>query len=173
MTLSAKWTTVTFFALTALGGGSFLFGGCTVTSGPVTNDEGGIGNPPVDGGGGTDTSTVDTGTPSACDGNMQVGKFTPPACQAALETSCCDELKACFNAVVDKTDAAAPQGDCNAFFACLADCEKPLGDGAAPTPADVQECQTTLCDANSPQNIRDAYDAITTCGTQKANTVCQ
>ena len=172
MSLNAKWTTFTFMALTAVGGASFLFGGCSVTSGKVDNTEGGVGNPPPPtpppGDGGSDAPTV-----SACDGNLQTGKFTPPACQAALEADCCTELKACFNATIDKSDAAAPQADCNAFFACLADCEKALPDGGTPTQAEIQQCQTTICDEASPKNVRDAYDAITTCGTAKANGVCQ
>ena len=43
MTLSAKWTAVSFFTLTALAAGSFAFAGCTVTSGSPTDTEGGTG----------------------------------------------------------------------------------------------------------------------------------
>src|SRR4051812_18154228 len=99
MTLSAKWTAVSFFALTALAAGSFAFAGCTVTSGNPTDPEGGVGNPPnPDSGAGADTSTGDSAVAATCEGNKQTsGDFVNAQCQAALNAECCAELKGCFN----------------------------------------------------------------------------
>lgn len=157
MTLSAKWTAVTFSALTALGAGSFAFAGCTITEGDPDRSEGGIGNnPPVDGGGGTDTSTP----AKLCPGNTkQTLKYSPAACQAALEEECCAELTACFT-----TPTAAAASDCNVFVACIDNCEKPTTDGgAAPTVAERNKCVQDFCVPNATAEIATAYDKIIDC----------
>ena len=160
MTLSAKWTTVSFFALTALGAGSFMFAGCTVTSGDPDKSEAGTGNPPVDGGGGTDTST----TPAACADNTQKTKFLPVACQAALEQECCTELKDCFNAT-----GVTSTNDCNVFASCVDDC-RAAKDGGTPTEAEANKCITDFCVANSPAAIVTAYNKIVDCQELPAHT---
>lgn len=164
MTLSAKWTAVTFSALTALGAGSFAFAGCTVTSGDPDNTEAGTGNnPPVDGGGGTDTSVV---TPVACTGNTkQTTKFAPAACQAALDEECCAELTACFT-----TPTVAATQDCNVFVSCVDDCNKPV-DGGAPTEAEVDKCIADFCLSNSPTEIAEAYNKIIDCKEAKPKSI--
>ena len=169
MKLSAKWTTLSFFAVTALGAGSLLFGGCTVTSGKVDNIEGGPGNPPVDGGGGTDTSTGDSGS-ATCEGDTKrTVKLHSDACQNALNANCCTELIACFG------QAVAADKDCNVYTSCIDNCKKPLGDGAAPTDAEFQKCANELCVANSPKSVVDAYNAILDCATAHpaSMTACQ
>jgi hypothetical protein len=172
MSLSAKWTAVSLFALTALAAGT-LAAGCTVTSGTPSNIEGGTGNnPPTDGGGGTDTSTADTSTANACPAiaTKQTVKFKPPACQAAAENECCAEMTACFDqAGVD------PLQDCNVYTACLDNCAKPLADGGTPTTAEIAQCQADDCDSNSPKSVQDAHEAMITCLTAKPGTsvACQ
>jgi hypothetical protein len=168
MTLSAKWTAVSFFALTALAAGSFAFAGCTVTSGSPSNIEGGPGTTPD-----SSTTAADSGTGTdaaapKCEGNMQgSGDFVSPACQAALVADCCTELKGCFNIVVDQ-DAGGPTDNCDKFVACVDDARK------QPTPADQKAAQK-LCDLAAPTNIQTAYDAIVACATNHpaANTACQ
>src|SRR4051812_13252550 len=118
MTLSAKWTAVSFFALTALGGATLVFGGCTVTSGKVDDIEGGSGNnttPDKDSGTPTDSSTH-----SACPGNTkQPVILINESCQSALETACCAELTTCFNIVNDQDAAAGGTDDCNKYSQCI------------------------------------------------------
>ena len=169
MSLNAKWTTVTFMALTAVGAGSFLFGGCSVTNGPVTDFEGGTGNPPPpppsDGGG--DTSIGDSAT-NACPGNTkQTAPLVNATCQKAMETDCCAELTGCFG-----LDVPALQ-DCNVFSSCISQCKDPLADGGKPTTAEIAQCETDICNANSPKSVQDAYDTMITCATSKAGTACQ
>lgn len=169
MTLSAKWTAVSFFALTALAAGSFAFAGCTVTSGNPTDTEGGTGNPQVDSGTGTDSSTgTDSAVAATCEGNKQgSGDFVNAACQAALNADCCAELKACFNQVIDP-DAGGATDNCDTFVKCSDLCRK------EPDPTKQQQCQTE-CDLGAPKSIQDAYDAITACATAHpaANAACQ
>jgi hypothetical protein len=176
MSLSAKWTAVTLFALTALGAGS-LAAGCTVTSGDPDNSEGGTGNnPPTEASTPADTSTGDGGGPNKCPGNTQQKiVLTSAACQAAMEAECCAEITACFGATIDTTDAAAPQADCNIFAECIADCTK-KPDGTPETDQQaIAKCQADLCDSSSPTNVQTAYDAMIKCQTDKqaTNDACQ
>jgi hypothetical protein len=168
MTMSAKWTAVSFFAVTALAAGSFAFAGCTVTSGNPDNVDGGNGNnPPTDSG----TTTTDGGTDSAvvastCEGNKQTsGDFVNATCQAKLNTECCAELKGCFNLVVD-ADAGGATDDCNTFAKCVDLAQKQTSQ------ADKEAAQAE-CDLGAPQAVKDAYDAIVACATNKANAECQ
>lgn len=157
MSLSAKWTAVTFSALTALGAGSFAFAGCTVTSGDPDNVEAGGGNnPPVDG-----------GAANKCPGNTakQTTKFAPSACQAALEEECCAELTACFT-----TPTVAATQDCNVFVSCVDDCDKPV-DGGAPTETERNKCISDFCLSNSPPAIAEAYNKIIDCKEAKPKSI--
>jgi hypothetical protein len=166
MTLSAKWTAVSFFALTAVATGSFAFAGCSVTSGSPTDTEGGTGNPVVDSGT-KDSSTGDSAT-ATCEGNKQTsGDFVNAACQAALNAECCTELKGCFNLVVDQ-DAGGATDDCNTYTKCVDLCR------AETDPTKAADCQKE-CDLGAPQAVQDAYDAITKCATDHptANAACQ
>jgi hypothetical protein len=176
MTLSAKWTAVSFFALTALGGASLAFAGCTVTSSPNTGDAGpgsssgtsGSSGDPVDSGG-------DTSTPVVCEGNKQVGRpIVSAACQAKLNAVCCTELKTCFDIVPAADDAGAGgTDDCNKFSDCIDACTR-KADGTPETDqTKVDACQNQDCVAATTKPVVDAYDAITACATAKANDVCQ
>lgn len=170
MSLNAKWTAVSFLTLSALAAGSFAFAGCTVTSSSPNDSEGGTGNPPVttgDSSTGTDSSTTDAST-ATCEGNKQTsGDFVNAQCQAALNAECCTELKGCFNIVVDQ-DAGGATDDCNTFAKCVDLCR------AEQDPQKAQDCQNE-CDLGAPQNVKDAYDAITTCATNHptSNAACQ
>lgn len=163
MTLSAKWSAVSFLAFTALGAASVAFAGCSVTSGTVNDKEGGtIISPGSDSG--TDSATV-----NACPGNTkQTFIIQSKECQAAAEVECCTQLKNCFNIDPATTDGGtADDLDCNGFFDCTDKCNK----GAD---ADKVACQN-LCNLGTPDSIEDAYDAILACvtaGTQ-TNKVCQ
>jgi hypothetical protein len=137
-----------------------MFAGCTVTSGTVNDSEGGT----------VTTPTPDSGTDSAanaaasCPGNTkQKANFISAACQAALDTSCCAELTACFDIVPVAGDAGGPTDDCNTFSSCIAACK---------SQPDVATCENE-CNLAAPQDVQNAYDAITACATAKANTACQ
>ena len=154
MTLSAKWTAVSFFALTALAAGSFAFAGCTATTGNPTDTEGGVGNPPVDSGTKVDSSTA----AGKCEGNKQgSGDFVNAECQAILNVSCCAELKGCFNLVIDK-DAGGATDDCDTYVKCV-DLAR-----TQPTQAEKEAAQKE-CDLSAPQSVQNAYDAIVKCAT--------
>ena len=166
MTLSAKWTAVSFFTLTALAAGSFAFAGCTVTSGNPTDTEGGVGNPPnppVDSGTRTDGATAAT-----CEGNKQAsGDFVNAQCQALLNANCCAELKGCFNLQIEQ-DAGGATDNCDTFTNCSDICRRETDT------VKQQQCQTE-CNASAPQNVQDAYDAIVACATKApgGTDVCQ
>jgi hypothetical protein len=167
MTLSAKWTAVSFFAMTALAAGSFAFAGCTVTSGTPSNIEGGTGTPTGDSGT-AETSTGDSSTPATCEGNKQAsGDFKSAACQAALNVDCCTELKGCFNLVID-ADAGGATDNCDTYVKCVDLAQK------QPTQADKEAAQKE-CDLGAPKSVQDAYDAIVACATNHpaTNTACQ
>lgn len=161
MTLSAKWTAVSFFAITALAAGSFAFAGCTVTSGNPNDIEGGTGiTPPVDSG----TTPVDSSVPATCSPNAQTGDFVSAKCQAKLNSVCCAELKGCFNLVVQADGGASD--DCNTYSKCV-DLAKTQA-----TQADKEAAQAE-CDLGAPKEVQNAYGLIEDCATQKANDDCQ
>jgi hypothetical protein len=175
MTLSAKWTAVSFFALTALAAGTFAFAGCTVTSGNPTDTEGGAGNQPnPDSGVGTDGSTG-----VVCEGNKQTGRpLFSPACQAKLNAVCCTELKTCFDIVLSPVDGGLVDGgvvgtdNCDKYSDCIDVCTR-KADGTPETDtAKIAACDLD-CDQGTQQPVIDAYDAIVKCATDKANTECQ
>ena len=160
MTLSAKWTAVSFFTLTALAAGSFAFAGCTVTSGNPNDIEGGTGTPPAP----PPPPPVDGGTdaPAAtCAPNAQMGDFVNATCQAKLNAVCCDELKGCFNLVITADGGATD--DCNTYSRCV-DLAK-----AQPTDPEKQAAQAE-CDLGAPGEVQDAYGKIEDCATAKAGT---
>jgi hypothetical protein len=168
MTLSAKWTVVSFFALTSIAAGSVAFAGCTVTSGNPVDTDSGI--PPV-----TDPDSGADGATAACPGNTkQTSTFINATCQAKLDSVCCAELTTCFNLTPMGTDDAGttPQ-DCNGYTSCIDICTK-MADGVTPEPdpMKISLCDDD-CDSLSTQNVIDAYQAIADCATAKASTECQ
>jgi hypothetical protein len=167
MTMSAKWTAVSFFALTALAAGSVAFAGCTVTSGDPDDIEGGTGNnnPGTDAAT-SETSTGDSSTAAVCEGNKQTsGDFVNATCQAKLNSVCCAELKGCFNLVVE-ADAGGATDDCNKYAACV--------DFARSQPTQQEQIDAQAeCDLSAPKSVQDAYGAIEQCATDKANAECQ
>jgi hypothetical protein len=173
MTLSAKWTVVSFFALTSVAAGSFAFAGCTVTSGnPVDTDSGfPITTPTPEAG---DTDAAD-GAAAACPGNtQQKSVFINATCQAKLDSVCCTELTTCFNLTpVGMDDAGTTPQDCNGYTNCIDICTK-KADGVTPEtdPMKVSLCDDD-CDSLSSQNVIDAYKAIADCATAKASGECQ
>jgi len=174
MTLSAKWTAVSLFALTSLAAGSLAFAGCTVTSGTPTNGEGGtpITNPTPDG----DSGTAADAAPAAnvCEGNKQTsGDFFNAACQNKLNAVCCTQLKTCFD-IVPVADDAGARGmqDCNAYSKCIDTCTKKTDGTPETDQTKISACDDD-CDALSPQDVVDAYKAIVDCATANASDVCQ
>jgi hypothetical protein len=171
MTLSAKWTVVSFFALTSVAAGSVAFAGCTVTSGnPVDSDSGTpVKNPnPTPG---TDSGTGDSAVATTtCEGNKQMsGDIVGPACQAKLNTACCPELKGCFDIVL----AADPTGtrgtdNCDKYRTCLDTCETSgnTGDGG------LMACDSD-CVALTQDSVVEAYNAILMCAMTNASDVCK
>ena len=175
MTLSAKWTAVSFFALTGVAMGSFAFAGCSVTSGnPTTGDGGGTPITPPTGDSSTgDSSTGDGGPAAVCEGSKQTsGDFFSPACQAKLNAVCCPELKACFDLVPTKDDAGATGQDCNGYSKCIDLCTKKTDGTKETDPMKVSLCDDD-CDALTSQNVIDGYKAIVDCATAKAASECQ
>jgi len=168
MTLSAKWTVVSFFALTSVAAGSFAFAGCTVTSGNPTDSEGGtvITHPPVDGGGG---DSSDGAVATTCEGNKQTGgDIVSAACQSKLNTECCTELKTCFDIVLTPDDAGARGTDnCDKYRTCLQTCETAGGGQAMIDACDMD------CVALTQDSVVTAYNAIITCAMTKASDVCK
>lgn len=166
MTLSAKWTAVSFLALTAVATGSFAFAGCSVTSSNPTDTEGGTGNPVVDSGKG------DAAVAVKCEGNKQTGgDLFSSACQAKLNALCCTELKTCFD-IVPTADGGSTPDDCNKYSSCIESCTK-KADGTPETdPAKVSTCDDE-CDTLSTPEVVTAYEAIVKCATDKANADCQ
>ncbi len=166
MTLSAKWTAVSFLALTAVATGSFAFAGCSVTSSNPTDTEGGTGNPVVDSG----------KVAVKCEGNKQTGgDLFSASCQAKLNALCCTELKTCFD-IAPTADAGADGGttpdDCNKFSSCITDC-KTKADGTPETDQAALSACGDDCEALSTPEVAKAYDAIVACATAKANADCQ
>jgi hypothetical protein len=175
MTLSAKWTAVSLFALTSVALGSLAFAGCTVTSGTPTNEEGGtvITNPPPPDDSGT-ADAADAAVANTCEGNKQTsGDFFSPACQNKLNAVCCTELKTCFDIVPGNDDAGQPGADCNGYSKCIDICTK-KADGVTPETdqAKIAACDDD-CDSLSTPEVIDAYKAIVDCATAKASDVCQ
>jgi hypothetical protein len=185
MTLSTKRIAVSFVAL-AVAAGTVAFAGCTATNGTGNDADGGSGPPATVDASTTDSAVPDSAVPDsavvvadagadadadaggACVGNKQTGgDFVSAACQAALNTACCAELKGCFNLVVTPVDGGA-NDDCATYAACV-DVAR-----AQPTPAQQQAAQAE-CDLGAPQNVQNAYDAIVTCATNNptANAACQ
>ena len=137
-----KWTAVSFFALTAVAAGSFAFAGCTVTSSNPPDTEGGVGNPPVDGGSGDSLDVFDSAVATKCEGNNQTGgDLFSAACQSKLNTLCCAELKGCFNLTVTANDAWLLGGtdNCDKYSACIDLCTK-KADGTPETDTG-QDCR--------------------------------
>jgi hypothetical protein len=174
MTLSAKWTAVSFFALTGVAAGSFAFAGCTVTSGnPTTGDGGGIPVKDPDSGVTTTTDSGSDGGAAVCQGNKQTsGDFFSPTCQAKLNAVCCPELKACFDLVPTADDAGTTGQDCNAYSKCIDLCTKKTDGTPEPDPMKISLCDDD-CDALTSQNVIDGYKAIVDCATAKAASECQ
>ena len=175
MTLSAKWTAVSLFALTSVAFGSIAFAGCTVTSGTPTNEEGGtvITNPPPSGDSGA-VDAADAAVVNTCEGNKQTsGDFFSPACQNKLNSVCCTELKTCFDIVPGNDDAGQPGSDCNGYSKCIDICTK-KADGVTPETdqAKIAACDDD-CDSLSTPEVIGAYKAIVDCATAKASDVCQ
>lgn len=172
MTLSAKWTVVSFFALTSIAAGSVAFAGCTVTSGNPVNDDGGtvITTPTPDGGG---DSGGDSSVATTCAGNKQTsGDFFNAACQSKLNTVCCSELKTCFDIVPGQDDAGQPGQDCNAYSKCIDLCTKKTDGTPETDQAKVAACDDD-CDTLTTTAVIDAYKAIVDCATAKASAECQ
>jgi hypothetical protein len=171
MTLSRNWIAVSSFAITALVVGGMASAGCSVTSGTVTDSEGGVTTPEPDGGDQDTSVAVVDGSTNACPGNTgQTADLVSATCQSALNTECCTELTACFTMA-----GVASTMDCNVYSACIADCKKPATDGAAPTPAEENDCDTNICDLNASPAIQTAYTNLIACATSGAQSsaACQ
>jgi hypothetical protein len=167
MTLSAKWTAVSFLTLATVAAGSIAFAGCTVTSGKTDDFEGGTGNPPVD----SSTPTPDAGDAAVakCEGNKQTGSdIVSATCQQKLNTACCTELKTCFDIVLTKDMTGARGTDnCDAYRACLDQCEKTETD-----PAKLDLCDKD-CVTLTQDSVVNAYNDIIQCATDKGQPECK
>lgn len=156
MKLSARVTTLSFFAATALGAATFAFAGCTVTSGTTTGD----GGPPVNpGDGGGDAAAA------VCEGNKQAIELVSKDCQACLNAKCCAELKGCFNKTVTPDDSGTSgTDDCNKFSECISFCYSKGQDQTC-----IDECA-----AAAGTGIPEAYQSVIDCTkAQGCDTACQ
>lgn len=169
MNTSAKITTVTFLAAMALGA-TVLTGGCSVnsttssdTDGGPSSSSGGSSSGGSSSGGSSSGSTSDGGgdAGATCQGNDKQTFTFPDACQACLESKCCDKLKACYNQ--DPGDAG--DVDCNTYSSCISDCN------AKPEGAEQDACYE-VCDNATNNAITAAYEILTNCGNTNCATEC-
>lgn len=171
MTLSAKWTVVSFFALTSIAAGSVAFAGCTVTSGNPTTGDGGT--PVVPPTGDSAVPAEDAGdAATVCEGNKETGIFFSPACQSKLNTVCCSELKTCFDLAPGNDDAGQAGYDCNAYAKCIDTCTKKTDGTPETDQAKIAACDDD-CDTLTNPAVQAAYKAIVDCATMKASAECQ
>lgn len=165
MNSSAKFSAFSFLAAAALGAAAIT--GCTLSSGTVDDTDGGTWNndkdsgTPATDGGATDSGT-DGGDTLTCE-SKQEGEFISPECQSCLATSCCTELKTCFDIAGDDDEGLV---DCNEYASCVDAC------GAITDAEEAADCYET-CDSIATDNgVVAAYDAILSCGTTSCATVC-
>lgn len=173
VSVSAKWTAVSFFGLATLGA-SLAAAGCSVTTGTVDNDGGGTVIIPEEDSGTTADSggSVDAGYVNTCTANTNqtIGPIVSVQCQESIDTNCCTQLAGCFG-------IATPTGvdDCNKFTLCVDKCNY-QADGVTPETdaSKIEACQNTDCPALSQQDVVDAYDALTACivGNASTKTAC-
>lgn len=163
MNSSTKMTALSLLAAGAVG--LLAFVGCTTDS-SLDNDVDG-GNPDVDDNdGGTEPTEEDAGdsgtTPfvvgSVCKTTYQESSlpYQDPAdttkdCQRCLETSCCADLRACYNAA--PTAGSDPPFTCEEYAKCISECQED------PDPDACNE----LCDTAATEDIRNGYSLIVLC----------
>jgi hypothetical protein len=150
-----------------------MFAGCTVTSGTVNDTEGGTVTPTPTSDGGTDAA-------ASCPGNTkQTATIVSASCQAALDTSCCAQLTACFDIVPAAGDGGVASEDCNAYTKCLPSCLVKTDGTPETDQAKVDACYAdcdlltgstpaTASTAAVPSAVQTAYEAIVTCGKASA-----
>ena len=174
MRLSVKWMTLPILA-GAAGALTFAFAsGCTVTSGTVDNTEGGTTSPP-------ETPPGTPPPPPAGDDGGDAGATCEPNaenaqnradigadCQSCLDTSCCSQLKGCFNLAPGDTDAGTAASDCNAYAHCIIFCDNDFAQDAGGDAGAVMECEAE-CAASTSDAITAAYNDLLTC----RDTSCQ
>lgn len=160
MKSSAKFT-ATFLAAAALGTIAYVTG-CTVTSGTVDDTDGGTSSNTDSGTSNSDTGTgtnADTGTGTKTCNSGGEGTFLNATCQACLDEKCCAEQTACY---AIKGDDAAGKVGCNDYDKCISNCTDTGGQ---------QTCYDG-CDTTAQTGVKDAYDAIVSCGETKCASAC-
>jgi hypothetical protein len=159
MNSSAKTTAVSFLAAMALGAAAFM--GCSVESGTVNDTDGGTQNNDKDSGSDPDSGTgEETGTPTCA--SKQQGTFVDATCQACLATSCCTQLKTCYDLPGDE---AAGKVDCNEYTTCVDQC------GTIQDETERESCYAD-CDTTAADGVQVAYEAIITCGKTNCDAEC-
>lgn len=159
MKSSAK-TILSLAAAMALGAAAAV-SGCTVTSTTSNDFDGGF-QPKDDGGGNDDGGGGGDGGGSAvCEGNQQQTPIDPPACQECLNTSCCTELKGCYNQDPDGGTS------CDDYAACIDQCTQNNPNDQAALDACYQ-----LCDDATDPGIISAYEGIANCAATNCASAC-
>jgi hypothetical protein len=153
MGFSFKWVVP---VLGVVVGTTLAFAGCTVTSGTV--DKSPTDTPP------TTPPETPPGTPpptppgATCDGYTLSADNTTDIgtdCKSCLDTSCCTEMKTCFNLPAGTATGGGAGQDCNGYTHCIFQCNGQFG--ADPDAgADLQSCYTD-CDTLTSQAVIDAY----------------
>lgn len=179
MNARASWTTYFLVATLAVGAGGLAMG-CTVTTGTVDDRNGGSGtdtrgddDDDDDADAGADAATDSESPVSTCEGNKQDVVLISAACQACLDTSCCGELKGCFNLDPGTDDQGQPNATCSEYGTyygeCSASCDaKHPSDDAAYNQCIEDECRI----ASGNPAIANAWDAILTCAVDKCASTC-
>lgn len=180
MNARAPWTTYSLVAMLALGAGGLVMG-CTVTTGTVDDPNGGPGTDTRGDDDDDDTGDdddadagTDSGSPvSTCEGNEQDVVLISTTCQACLDTSCCGELKGCFNLDPGTDDQGQPNATCSEYGTYYGDCStscdaKHPGDDDAYNQCIEDECKI----ASGNPAIATAWDAILNCAVDKCAAAC-
>ena len=174
MRFSLKWMALPILATGAFGV-LFSFAGCSVTSGTVDNTEGGTTTPPPppppppssgDDGGGDGGAT--------CEGNNENTQNRTDFgadCQSCLDTSCCTELKNCFNLAPGQTDAGTAASDCNTYAHCIVFCDNDVAADAGNDAGTIQACEDE-CAAATSDGVTAAYDGVLGCAKTNCSNRC-
>ncbi len=172
MKFHAKWSTLSFLAATAFGMGAAVYTGCTVTSGEIDDFDGGTGTT-IDSGTASDAGDAGTAADAApigtvCSGLQQKAQLIDDACQLCLETTCCGQLKGCYN--VTPGDGTV---NCDDYAACVDEnsCELDPAKPSSDTDAGALLCDG--CRSAADPKVPPAFNEIFTCASQNCKAACK
>ncbi len=173
MKLHVKRSTASFLAAMAFGSGAAVYMGCTVTSGTIDDDNGGTGtrfDAGTDAGDGGTTTTNPDAAPvgTVCQDLKQKEQLVGDACQACLETTCCAQLKGCYNVVPPDNTTV----DCDTYARCVGPSEGGGNDCTVLDPAQDAGADCELCRTAAAPGVVEGFNAIFTCASTNCQTEC-